>query len=63
MTSTISHGSIIFGGKGLTKDLYHEIWGIYSEKYAEYSRQVFINSHSPQEKMTRNKNCCVLLPF
>ena len=25
MTSTISHGSIIFGGKGLTKDLYHEM--------------------------------------
>lgn len=69
MTSTISHGSIIFGGKSvlISKDLYHEndheIWSSYSEKYAQYSRQVFINSHSPRRKDDMNKNCCVLLPF
>lgn len=70
LTSTIPHGSTIFGEGSvlISKDFYHEmidhqIWGIYSGKHAQYSRQVFINSHSPKGKMTRNKNRCVLLPF
>lgn len=69
MISTISHGSIIFGGKIVLifqDSSYHEMImksGAVTLKYAQYSRQVFINSHSLEGKMTRNKNCCVLLPF